>query len=149
MFLEVFVEGGSDIPVIREVLHVDSFFTNIGISKYTLTKGKENSLIPYFEIVVVEIESWFIADSEAVKSAYPSCNTSKIESITPDAVIGAWEILAESIGKKPINCSGADKIEWARNISPHLDLTNPHSPSLITFIEGIDKVLTKRLGSKT
>lgn len=102
-----------------------------------------------FRIVVEEIESWFIADSKAVERAYPSCNISKIENISPDAVIGAWEILAESIGKKPINCSGADKIEWALNISPHLDLTNPHSPSLITFIEGIDKVLTKGLGSKT
>ncbi|GEM_PF-5462676 len=57
-------------------------------------------------------------------------------------------MLAKSIGKKTTICSGEDDIEWALNISPHLDFTNPYSPSLINFIEGIDKVLTKDWGAK-
>jgi len=89
-------------------------------------------------IAVEEIESWFIADSGAVSAAYPSANTTHISTIPPDSVIGAWEELARALGLVPSNCSGADKEEWAKRISPKLDLKNPKSPSLAAFIRGIE-----------
>jgi hypothetical protein len=90
-----------------------------------------------FRIAIEEMESWLIADHKAVSAAYPSANTTQLEAIPPDSVIGAWEELAKALGLNPSKCSGADKEEWAKAISPKLDLKNPRSPSLAAFIAGI------------
>jgi hypothetical protein len=213
MFLDIFVEGGSDIPVIKEILtrkfHLresldfcihphkgkgslpDPLFKRPDPKNLTLLhqlpakikgyahSGRDiclvivvdadrdncldlkNSLVSIlkgiesrprcvlFRIAVEEIESWFIADLKAVKRAYSSCKISKLECTPPDAVVGAWEILAESLGKDPTLCSGADKMEWAIHISPHLNLDEPISPSLHMFIDGIGRVLAGGGGSRT
>jgi hypothetical protein len=91
-----------------------------------------------FRIAVEETESWFIADTDAVSAAYPHANITQLLMIPPDSVVGAWEELAKSLGLNPTKCSGADKEDWAKAISPKLDLTNPKSPSLATFVEGIE-----------
>jgi len=212
MFLDIFVEGGSDIPVIKEILtrrfHLQEYLDysiHPHKGKGTLPdpllrtpdpknrtllhqlpakikgyahSGKDLCLVVVvdadrddcielknkllhilqeieqrprcvlFRIAVEEIESWLIADPWAVKQAYSTCKTSKLENIPPDAIIGAWEILADSIGKDPNLCSGADKMDWAVNISPHLNLDEPISPSLKTFIDGIGRILAGGNGSK-
>jgi len=89
-----------------------------------------------FAIAVEETESWFIADTEAIKKAYPDANLSQLKKIAPDTVCGAWEKLSESIQAR-----SKDKATWAEKISPHLNLINPKSPSLKKTIEGIDKEL--------
>ena len=94
-----------------------------------------------FRIAVEETESWFIADPVAVKKAYPTANITPLKKIKPDAVVGAWEHLAESLKKKPIQCRGPDKYQWAQQICPHLNLDTPISPSLRTFINGIERCL--------
>ncbi len=99
-----------------------------------------------FRIAVEEIESWFLADSNAVRSAYPRAGTTKLSKISPDSVIGAWERLAEALGFNPQNCGGGDKREWSTRISPHLNLDQPKSPSLNAFISGV-KRLVERSGT--
>jgi Domain of unknown function (DUF4276) len=94
-----------------------------------------------FRIAVEEIESWFIADPDAIQQAYPKAKTALLNGIKLDSVIGAWELLARALGRKPEDCSSADKHEWATKIAPHLDLDNPKSPSLRAFVNGIDKLL--------
>ncbi len=94
-----------------------------------------------FRIAVEETESWFIADPDAIRRAYPKAKTSLLTGVKPDSVIGAWELLARTLGRKPEECSSADKHEWATKIAPHLDLDDPKSPSLQAFIKGIDKLL--------
>jgi Domain of unknown function (DUF4276) len=89
-----------------------------------------------FRIAVEETESWFIADTAAVKKAYPNANVGLIKKIQPDAICGAWEKLAETI-----QATSKDKAAWAEKISPHLDLENPPSPSLRNLLEGIQKEL--------
>ena len=89
-----------------------------------------------FAIAVEETESWFIADTAAIKKAYPDANLSQLKKIAPDAVCGAWERLSESIQAK-----SRDKTVWAENIAPHLNLVTPHSPSLKRVIEGIEREL--------
>jgi hypothetical protein len=91
-----------------------------------------------FRIAVEEMESWFIADPNAILAAYPHANTTPLSTIVPDSVVGAWECVAIALGLSPDKCSGADKEEWAIAISPHLDLQNPISPSLSAFIRGIE-----------
>lgn len=89
-----------------------------------------------FRIAVEETESWFIADINAVKKAYPKSNISALKKIKPDAICGAWEKLAEAIHAK-----GKDKTAWAEAISPHLDLDTPYSPSFQKLITGIEREL--------
>jgi hypothetical protein len=94
-----------------------------------------------FRIAVEEIESWFIADPDAIRRAYPKAKTAQLDRIKPDSVIGAWESLARALGRKPEDCSSADKHEWATKITPYLDLDDPKSPSLRAFVNGINKLL--------
>ena len=95
-----------------------------------------------FRIAVEETESWFLADGEAIRNAYPRARLNRLPN-QPDIVIGAWEKLAEVLGKKPQECYGADKIEWATNISPELALISPRSPSLRAFVNGIDGLVRR------
>lgn len=88
-----------------------------------------------FRLAIEETESWFIADSEAVLKAFPKAKVNALKKIQPDAVIGAWEKLAEAIGAN--GSSGTDKRLWAEKIVPHLDLNSPRSPSLQKLIAGI------------
>jgi predicted ATPase len=90
-----------------------------------------------FRIAVEETESWFLADKKAVKAGLGRVRLNKIPDVAPDSVIGAWETLAKALGRKPEECSGADKVEWAEAIAPHLDLDEPLSPSLRAFIQGV------------
>jgi hypothetical protein len=94
-----------------------------------------------FRIAVEETESWFIADVLAVKHAYSHANTHLLEKIDKDAVCGAWETLARSLGIDPAKCSGGEKTEWATTISPHLNLKAPESPSLSALITGVSRLL--------
>lgn len=98
-----------------------------------------------FRIAIEETESWFIADHRAVGAAYPSKAraTVRLARIEPDAVVGAWEKLAETIGVPLSDVTGAVKREWAERIAPHLDLDDPPSPSLRRFIAGIACELEK------
>ena len=51
------------------------------------------------------------------------------------------EKLAEALGKRPEACTGADKVEWAKKISPCLRLDPPAFPSLRAFLRGVERML--------
>ncbi len=93
-----------------------------------------------FRLAVEETESWFIADPAAVQAAFPRANIASLRKIRPDAIIGAWEALAAAIGASR-DSSGTEKLRWARQICPHLDLSAPASPSLRKLIAGIAREL--------
>lgn len=92
-----------------------------------------------FFLAVEETESWFIADENAILKAYPNAKVQRLRSIEPDAIIGAWEVLAEVLRMKKEDVTGIDKHAWAEAIAPHLDLENPKSPSLKILVEGVGK----------
>ena len=97
---------------------------------------KPNNVL--FRLAVEETESWFIADTQAVQSAYPRAMLQRLRNIQPDAIIGAWEALADAIGVKRKEVTGADKFGWAEKIAPHLDFDNPISPSLKELIDSVE-----------
>lgn len=105
------------------------------LSMYEQLEKKPQQVL--FRIAVEETESWLIADLKALRTAYPKAKLQKLATFAPDAIVSAWERLAESLGRKPQDCNGADKLEWAKNIMPHVDLDVPKSPSLHTFVKGI------------
>lgn len=91
-----------------------------------------------FRIAIEETESWFIADTAAVKHAYHKADISVLKKIKPDAICGAWEKLQEAIQAKDRN-----KTAWAEAIAPHLNLDAPVSPSFQKLISGIERELKK------
>lgn len=95
-----------------------------------------------FRLAIEETESWFIADSEAVRLAYPKMKLQRLRDIKPDAIVGAWERLAEAIGETVAQVTGPDKYTWAEKIAPHINLENPISPSLGKFISGVERELS-------
>ncbi len=96
-----------------------------------------------FRLAIEETESWFIADTDAVRAAYPKAQWQHLRGIEPDAIVGAWERLAESIGVSVQSVTGRDKYEWAENIAPHINLDKPISPSLNKFIAGVERELAE------
>ena len=97
-----------------------------------------------FRLAIEETESWFIADTAAVQKAFPKAKIAPLKKLQPDAVVGAWERLAESIGST--GSSGTDKRRWAEQICPHLDFDQPRSPSLGKLISGVARELGHRAG---
>lgn len=91
-----------------------------------------------FRLAIEETESWFLADTNAVKEAYPKAKLSLIRNITPDARVGAWEKLADCLGQK-LSVGGPDKVKWAEQISPRLNFDMPCSPSLSKLISGLKR----------
>lgn len=97
-----------------------------------------------FRLAVEETESWFIADTAAVQKAFPKAKVAPLKKLAPDAVVGAWERLAESIGST--GSSGTDKRRWAQQICPYLDFDKPRSPSLGKLISGVARELQRGAG---
>lgn len=93
-----------------------------------------------FRLAIEETESWFLADSNAIKKAFPKAQLALIRNILPDAQIGAWEKLAECLGHKPSN-GAPKKTHWAEQIAPHLNFYTPFSPSLGKLISGLKREL--------
>lgn len=93
-------------------------------------------------IAVEELESWFIAEPAAIRSAFPSANTRSLNRIGADSVCGAWEKLAAVLRMEAQECSGVEKFAWAEAIAPHIDLDAPRSPSLRAFVNGIERLLS-------
>jgi len=131
------------------VVLVDSDKTNCQELKSALVQMYESldkrPTSVLLRIAVEETESWFIADIDAVRKAYPKAKHQRIAGIQPDSVVGAWERLAEALGRQPLNCDGSDKCEWAEKIAPHLDLEAPKSPSLKAFINGVARFVERNL----
>jgi hypothetical protein len=95
-----------------------------------------------FRLAIEETESWFIADTEALRKAYPGAIDMRgLRNIQPDAIVGASEKLAEALGLNRKMVAGPTKFQWAQQISPHLDLDEPKSPSFKKLIDGIDRLL--------
>ena len=95
-----------------------------------------------FRLAIEEIESWFISDVNALRSAYPKrLDKSVLKGLEPDAIVGAWEILAKALKFEESSAGPGVKLSWAEKISPHLNLDQPRSPSLRKFIEGVDRLV--------
>lgn len=93
-----------------------------------------------FRLAIEEMESWLIADTSAIAEAYPNAKIGQLKKYQPDQICGAWEKLAQALGKTDLgSITGKHKEEWVRKISPYLDLDNPPSPSFRKFIDSIQQ----------
>lgn len=94
-----------------------------------------------FRLAIEETESWFLADTTAIRQAYPKAKLTTVQNLVPDARVGAWEKLAICLNREPNTVTGGDKYNWAKEIAPHLNLHAPFSPSLGKLISGLAREL--------
>jgi hypothetical protein len=130
------LRGMSHYPLVVVLIDLDNESAQTQTSQLEgmlsrLTKRPKTVL---FRFAIEETESWFIADLTAVKNAFPSSNIKHLEKITPDAIVGAWEQLADALHVKRTEVSGQTKFIWATKIAPHMNFKNPTSPSLNVLI---------------
>jgi len=96
-------------------------------------------------IVIKELESWFIGDSEALCKAFsslPSISTKSGIFRSPDND-GSWEALHRFLKKYGIYKSSYPKIDAARRIAPHMNPDQNRSPSFNCFKTGLEAILSQ------
>ncbi|MDO4700930.1 MAG: DUF4276 family protein [Moraxella sp.] len=106
----------------------------------------------FFCFAIEEMEAWLLGDIEAIKKAYPNSKINILNSYMNDSISGTWEILADAIYKggsrklknnKDYYSVGAEKISWAKNICPYMDIDKNSSKSFNYFRKTIDIALSK------
>lgn len=137
------LRGMSHYPLVVVLIDLDdgSLADQTRILNDMLNRLPKRPATVLFRFAIEETESWFIADFEAVRKAYPSVNTNLLKKIQPDAIIGAWEHLADALAIKRKSVTGPIKVIWANDIAPHLDFSNPKSPSLKILIDDLSNNL--------
>ncbi len=106
-------------------------------------------LIVLFRIAIEEIEAWLLGDRAALKKAYPRAKDSVINTYVQDSICGTWEKLADAIypgGAIKLRSLGYPligelKCEWARNISPQMEINHNLSKSFQVFCSGVQRLL--------
>ncbi len=83
-----------------------------------------------FCIAVEEGEAWLLGDVEAIMNAYPKAKSSIIKGYINDSICGTWEVLEKALGTK-------NKSEWAKNITPYMQVENNKSPSFQYFVSKV------------
>ncbi len=95
----------------------------------------------HFCIAIEEVESWYLGDISAIQSAYPNAKVAILNSYVNDSICDTWEKLADAIFSGGSQCLaklgwqavGKEKMAWASNITPHMDIDNNQSPSFCYF----------------
>ena len=98
-----------------------------------------------FRIPIEESEAWLLGDRNAVKSAYPLANNFVLNSYVQDSICGTWEVLADAVYQggaarlKNLGYpdTGIAKCEWAREITPYIDVDSNQSKSFQVFRDAV------------
>ncbi|WP_446351438.1 hypothetical protein [Coleofasciculus sp. F4-SAH-05] len=95
----------------------------------------------HFCIAIEEGEAWYLGDVKAVKAAYPNAKDALLKSYNSDSICGTWETLADALyvgGCQKLSglgwqAIGEEKNNWAKRISPCMDVDKNQSPSFCYF----------------
>ncbi len=101
-----------------------------------------------FRIAVEECEAWLLGDLEAIKSAYPGANDSVLNSYVQDSICGTWERVADAIypgGSRKLQKlgwphTGQAKCQWAKRITPFMDIDRNRSKRFQVFRDGVSEL---------
>ena len=101
-----------------------------------------------FRIAIEEDEAWLLGDRDAVKAAYPNAKDAVLNGYTQDSICGTWEVLADAVhpgGSAPLKSAGYPtagrvKCDWARKITPHMDVGRNQSKSFQVFRDGVRRL---------
>ncbi len=106
-----------------------------------------------FCIAIEEIEAWYLGDLTAIKTAYPEAKQDISDNYIQDAQIGTWEVFAEMVYPDGLSALQTkygkrsrlvleEKVNWAKNISPHMTIENNKSPSFNYFVKKLQAMIT-------
>lgn len=92
-------------------------------------------------IAIEELEAWFFGDWLAVCAAYPRVSASipqKAAYGDPDAIRGGtWEAFERVLKRSQYFRSGLRKLDCARAIAPHMEVTRNQSKSFQSFYAAV------------
>jgi hypothetical protein len=99
------------------------------------------SPVTQFCIAIEEGEAWYLGDLAAIKKAYPKAKDAIFNSYENDSICGTWEKLADAVfvgGSKSLSnqgrhAVGTEKTNWAKEISPFMNVDDNLSPSFCYF----------------
>ncbi len=92
-------------------------------------------------ISVEEMESWMLADKNALVMAYPDADLERLSEYEQDSICGTWEVLCDVVLKEQsprikrigYPAIGQYKATWAEKISKYMVPGNNVSPSFKKF----------------
>ena len=95
-----------------------------------------------FCLAIEEGEAWLLGDVPAVLAAYPKAKVGVLDGYQNDSICNTWECLADAVysgGSRKLvpqgyRVVGAEKVRWARDITPHMDVQRNKSPSFREFV---------------
>ncbi|MBF0295967.1 MAG: DUF4276 family protein [Magnetococcales bacterium] len=96
-----------------------------------------------FRIAIEEIEAWFLGDRQALTTTYPSLDLTGLTNYQQDSQGGTWEKLAQAIKPSLRTRKKRDpevlqaKQQWAKEITPNMDVERNTSPSFRCFRDGL------------
>lgn len=118
---------------------LEDIATAAGLMTKTRAGGGAFSVLN--RIAVEELEAWFLGDPQALITAYPRVPAhlaSKAQYRNPDAVAGGtWEALERVLQRAGYYRGGIPKIEVARRIARHMEVSRNVSASFRCFAAGI------------
>lgn len=92
-------------------------------------------------IAVEELEAWLFGDPTALATAFPGVSPTlgaKNAYRNPDAIAGGtWEALERVLQRAGYYGGGLPKIEVAREVAGHMEVSRNTSPSFQAFVQGI------------
>jgi hypothetical protein len=102
-----------------------------------------------FCLAIEEGEAWLLGDLPAVIKAYPSARKKVLQEYVNDSICGTSEKLADAVypggakilPEKGWQVIGAEKSEWATNITLHMTFAVNHSPSFCQFRDRVQALL--------
>lgn len=122
---------------------LETFATQNGFTTPSTTSSNQFQVLN--RIIIEELEAWFFGDAEAVSKAYPKIPTTfstKGKYRKPDDISGGtWEALERLLQKKGYHPGGLNKVQAARDISPHMAHTRNQSGSFRCFYTGLAALL--------
>ncbi|MBR4736334.1 MAG: DUF4276 family protein [Rhodocyclaceae bacterium] len=92
-------------------------------------------------IAIEELEAWFFGDWEAVRAAYPRVPATipqQTKFRDPDAIAGGtWEAIERILKRAGYFRTGLRKLELARSVAEHMDISRNRSRSFQAFAEAV------------
>jgi len=125
--------------VVIILMDLDSYDQNVVMLDLNALVPIGSSLNIRFCFAVEELEAWFLADKNSILTAYPNANEVLHGSYVQDSICGTWEHLAGVLNSNIFSFPKRDrralkeKCEWAKKISPHMNIAQNSSPSFVIF----------------
>ena len=121
------------------LMDLDNFDQNVVQKFLEALIPAKSGLNIRFCFAVEELEAWFLADKNSLFVAYPAANELIHSSYVQDSICGTWETLGRVLNSDISSFPKRDrrvlmeKCDWAKKISPHMNIDQNLSPSFKIF----------------